>query len=99
MTGDVLSWGIELAGLAERGRPDGMSAHRAATAAAEEVGECIGAHNKYADGRVPTLDHFRVEWAQAMLMLTVLGAKYLDEDEMVAALSAEMKVQRARWTA
>jgi hypothetical protein len=52
-------------------RPDGLSTHRAATAAVEEVGECIGAHNKLADGRVVSVDHFRTAWAQAVLMLVL----------------------------
>ena len=56
---EVQTWGIELAGLVDRSRPEGLSAHRAATAAAEEIGECIGAHNKIADGRVVGDGHFR----------------------------------------
>ena len=97
MEDGVLTMGVELAGLVERGRPDGLSAHRAATAAAEEVGECIGAHNKVADGRVDSDEHFRQEWAQAMLMLVMLGAQYMRQSEMQTALAVEMTAQRSRW--
>ena len=96
---DVIRLGCELTDLVAAGRPDGLSAHRAATAAAEEVGECIGAHNKIADGRVQGTDHFELEWAQAMLMLVMLGRQHLDEAGMSAALLAEMGRQRARWDA
>ena len=97
MTDGVLDLGLELTALVRSKRPDGLTPHRAATAAAEEVGECIGAHNKFADGRVQTLDHFRTEWSQAMLCLVMLGAQYLDREEMTDSLRTEMDVQRRRW--
>jgi hypothetical protein len=96
---DVIRLGCELTDLVVAGRPDGLPAHRAATAAAEEVGECIGAHNKIADGRVEGTEHFRLEWAQAMLMLVMLGRQHLDEAAMAEALDAEMRRQRGRWSA
>ena len=96
---DVIHLGSELTRLVEAGRPDGLSAHRAATAAAEEVGECIGAHNKLADGRATGTAHFELEWAQAILMLVMLGRQHLDEAGMRAAVEAEMGRQRERWSA
>jgi hypothetical protein len=96
---DVISLGSELTRLVTAGRPDGLPAHRAATAAAEEVGECIGAHNKLADGRVAGTEHFRLEWAQAVLMLVMLGRQHLTEEELREAVRTEMDRQRQLWAA
>src|SRR5690349_14809261 len=95
---NVIRLGSELTRLVEAGRPDGLPAHRAATAAAEEVGECIGAHNKLADGRVAGTEHFALEWAQAILMLVMLGRQHLDEAALRQAVEAEMARQRNHWS-
>jgi NTP pyrophosphatase (non-canonical NTP hydrolase) len=63
---------------------------------AEEVGECIGAYNKLTSNR-GSREHFGEEWAQAMLMLTMLGQHMLSPAELELAMHTEMVAQRKRW--
>jgi len=63
------------------------------------AGQSGAAHNKLADGRATGTAHFELEWAQAILMLVMLGRQHLDEAGMRAAVEAEMGRQRERWSA
>jgi hypothetical protein len=65
--------------------------------AAEEHGECIGAYNKYIESR-GSLGHFAQEWAQATLMLTMVGQQLLSSEQMESALDEEMERQHRLWT-
>lgn len=96
-------WELEM--LVGHAKGERVHPLRVATAAAEEVGEAIGAMNKLLDGR-GNPDDFLAEWAQAMLMLTWLGTRvtnWMDgEDpraELGRAIDAEMMAQRAKWEA
>lgn len=74
-----------------------ITADRIALHVAEEAGECVGAHNKLSEGR-GSLEHFMTEWAQATLMLSMLGQHYLPTvAARQEALAVEMVVQRRQW--
>jgi hypothetical protein len=63
---------------------------------AEEVGECIGEHNKLSDGRGDK-SAFAMEWAQATLMLSMLGQEHLTETGRAVAIDVEMAAQEHKW--
>jgi NTP pyrophosphatase (non-canonical NTP hydrolase) len=67
--------------------------------AAEECGEVIGAYNKLSHMFDPgSIEDFRQEWAQATIMLTMLGQHLMTFGEMEIALVEEMAEQRRRWS-
>jgi NTP pyrophosphatase (non-canonical NTP hydrolase) len=77
-----------------------VTGDRIALHAAEECGEVIGAYNKLGHRYDPgTVEAFAQEWAQAMLMMMMLGQHLLTGGQLEIALVEEMAEQRRRWAA
>lgn len=97
MVSDLFVMGRELYLLVDKNREGGFTTGRVALAVAEEVGETIGAYNKFMDGKTTNLAHFRQEWAQATLMLSILGLRCASPQQLNNALEDEMQRQHERW--
>ena len=65
-----------------------IGGYRISSHAAEESGEAIGAYNKLLEGRGDRA-HLAQEWAQAILMLTIMGQVFLSDDELDQAIVEE----------